>query len=105
MISDEDMIQYENMQRQDKEHVHGQLAVEVARIKGILPNQDATWKVYDEENVSAADNNVDIKLDRWRQELEHFSVVQSEVDVEKNEDRPTTNAEVLPLSDLWRLVC
>lgn len=102
MISDEDVIQYENMQRQDKEHVHGQLAVEVARIKGILPNQDATWKVYDEENVSAADNNVDIKLDRWRQELEHFSVVQSEVDVENNEDRPTTNAEVLPLSDLWR---
>jgi hypothetical protein len=31
-IFDGDVLQYEKMQRQDKEYVHGQLGVEAARI-------------------------------------------------------------------------
>lgn len=57
------------MQRHDKEHIHGQLAIEAARMQGIFPDSDITWRVNEENvvNVAANGDEVDVQLNRWRQ--------------------------------------
>ena len=54
------------MQRHDKEYVHGQLAVEAVRIKGIFQNIDAIWKVNstEEDTVEIAGEDVDNTINK-----------------------------------------
>ena len=63
------------MQRRDKEYVHGQLAVEVAKIQGIFPDIDTIWKVdlQEEDKVETAKEDVDTTIDKWRDS--HLSLI------------------------------
>ena len=73
-ISDEDVFHYEQLQQRDKEHVHGQLAIEAARLQGIFSDVDRNWEVEHEDAVDVAMSDVDTILDEWRSELEQMSL-------------------------------
>ena len=91
------------MQRRDKEYVHGQLAVEAGRIQGIFPDINAIWKVDSEEDdtVQTAKDNVDITIDKWRCQLERFSLIDSDTNLESNAGTQNLEAGVMPISQLW----
>ena len=63
------------MQRRDKEYVHGQLAVEAAKIQGIFPDIDTIWKVdlQEEDKVETAKEDVDTTIDKWQDS--HLSLI------------------------------
>jgi hypothetical protein len=64
-ISDDDVLRYGKMQRQDKEYVHGQMGVEAARIRGILPDTNLCWQVDEEDTstVKLATEDITFTLD------------------------------------------
>ena len=103
MITDEDVVRYENMQRRDKEYIHGQLAVEAARIQGIFPDIDTIWKIEqrDEETVQVAKRDVDITIDNWRTQLEQSSLFDSDTNLESNAATEHMEARVTPISQMW----
>ena len=92
------------MQRCDREYVHGQLAIEAARIQGIFPDIDTIWKVdsEDDETVQIAKENVDISIDKWRSQLEQFSLVDSDTNLESNTGTENLEAGMTPISQLLR---
>lgn len=73
-ISDEDVARYENMQRRDKEYVHGQLGVEAAHIQGIFLNSETSWEVKEEGGVEKATEYTDATVQAWRQQMEQSPV-------------------------------
>ena len=92
------------MQRQDKEYVHGQLAVEAARIKGILPDKDEMWKVVEDENdITMAENDVEKRLNGWRHQMDCYSAIENDVTDDNDGVRNNGDPEVLPISDLWKV--
>ena len=103
MITDEDVVRYENMQRRDKEYIHGQLAVEAARIQGIFPDIDTIWKIEqrDEETVQVAKRDVDITIDNWQTQLEQSSLFDSDTNLESNAATEHMEARVTPISQMW----
>jgi hypothetical protein len=103
MISDDDVKQYEKMCRKDKEYVHGQLAVEAARIQGILPNGDEMWKVDNESCVDIAREDVDDILDDWQHEMDRSMTesMELEVDTCPSVCPKTMKEAVIPISNLW----
>lgn len=90
------------MQRRDKEYVHGQLAVEAARIKGIFPNIDAIWKVdsKEEDTVAIAEEDVENTINKWRTQLEQSSLVNDDINLETNTRVENIEAGVMPISQL-----
>jgi PIF1-like helicase len=101
-ISDEDVFHYEMMQRQDREYMHGQLAVEAAKIWGIFPDNDISWIVNEEHEVEVktARGDINSTLQRWRHHLEQSSAFSSDCDLETNNIEHTMEATVIPISDL-----
>ena len=89
------------MQRRDKEYVHGQAAIEVARLKGIFLNNDTTWDVNSEKDIDIASDDVDEKLDFWKDELQKSSVDVDETSLEWKENEVMRGPEVVAMSDLW----
>ena len=90
------------MQRCDKEYVHGQLAVEAARIKGIFPNIDAIWKVdsTEEDTVKIAGEDVDNTINKWQTQLEQSSLVNDDINLETNTRVKNIEAGVMPIFQL-----
>ena len=91
------------MQRRDREYVHGQLAVEAARIQGIFPDIDTVWKIEqrDEETVQVAKRDVDITIDNWRAQLEQSSLFDNDTNLESNAVTEHMEARVMPISQMW----
>ena len=89
------------MQRRDKEYIHGQLAVEAAKIRGIFPTSDGTWTVDEHESINIATQESCMMLNHWRQQLEESSRRNDEHITNTNDDAHTGEGEVLPISDLW----
>jgi hypothetical protein len=91
------------MQRHDKEYVHGQLAVEAARLQGIFPNIDSIWKGDSEEEntVKIADEDVDITINNWQTQLKQSSLITDEINLKSNDRSENMDARVLPISELW----
>jgi hypothetical protein len=78
-VSDGDVSQYYQMQRRDKEYVHGQLAVEMAQMQGIFSREEQIWDVdRDKKDVEKAPNNVDSTLTQWQLQLEQTSLISDE---------------------------
>ena len=88
------------MQRVDKEYIHGQLAVEAARIQGILPKKETFWDVGDENDVNIARSNTDDELKTWQHQLEESSLVTNETELESNVMENRIEGTVLPIADL-----
>jgi hypothetical protein len=91
------------MQRQDKEYIHGQLAVEVARMQGIFPRENKTWHVDNEDQqVDKATANIDSTLAQWQHHLDQTSLVSNEVisDMDEIIHQQSKKPMVVPLSDL-----
>ena len=88
------------MQRIDKEYIHGQLAVEAARIQGILPKKETFWDVGDENDVNIARSNTDDELKTWQHQLEESSLVTNETELESNVMENRIEGTVLPIADL-----
>ena len=100
-VSDEDVLRYELIRRHDKEYVHGQLAIEAARIRGIFSSFDERWNIGDEKDVIVATSDVDSMLCEWQQQLEQSSLASVEVNLDADEmpyhhNHPT----VTPISNL-----
>ena len=89
------------MQRHDKEYVYGQAAIEAARLKGILPNNEMSWHVKSETEIDMASDDVDEKLDCWKDELQKSSVAADETTFDLNGFERVKDSEVVPISDLW----
>ena len=89
------------MQRCDKEYVHGQLAVEAARIQGILPEGDTIWEADEDDKVSIATGDATVTLHNWRLEMEQLSISTNDAEVDDNEKQLIREGRVLALSDLW----
>ena len=89
------------MQRRDKEYVHGQAAIEVAKLKGIFLNDDVTWDVEMEKDIDVASNDVDEKLNFWKNELQESSGVVDETSLEWKGSEVMRDPEVVAMSDLW----
>jgi hypothetical protein len=88
------------MQRHDREYIHGQLAVEAARIQGIFPRSDGMWNVNEGENVNVATEDTNTTLKVWRHQLEQSSVIDNGCERESNVGGGINEGEVLPISDL-----
>jgi hypothetical protein len=103
VVSDEDIIRYEAMQRQDKEYMHGQLAVEAGRLRGILPESDSSWEIKDEHQVDIATNDIDVMLSNWHDQLEQSASVTDPLcyGTDSRNTTSTREGRILPLSDLW----
>lgn len=86
-MSDEDVIHYERLQQKDKEYVHGQLAIEAARLKGIFADVDDNWEIEDEAAVDVATGDVESILDAWHSELEWSSLTFDESISDSDEGR------------------
>ena len=91
------------MQRCDKEYIHGQLAVESARIQGILPEGDTIWEAVEDDKVSIATGDATVTLHNWRLEMEQLSISTNDAEVDDNEKQLTREGRVLALSDLWEI--
>ena len=91
------------MQRRDREYVHGQLAVEAARIQGIFPDIDTIWKIEerDEETVQVAKRDVDVTIENWRTQLEQSSLFDSDTNLESHAVTEHMEARVMPISQMW----
>ena len=91
------------MQRRDREYVHGQLAVEAARIQGIFPDIDTIWKIEerDEETVQVAKRDVDVTIENWRTQLEQSSLFNSDTNLESHAVTEHMEARVMPISQMW----
>jgi hypothetical protein len=100
-VSDDDVDRYERMQRNDREYVYGQLAIEAARIQKILPNENVAWIVENEKDVDVASNDVDVMLDSWKDELQQSSLVVNETSLECGGFEQEREAEVVSISELW----
>lgn len=90
------------MQRIDKEYVHGQLAVEAARIQGIFPNRETMWNVGDENDVNIAKKDIDDELKSWQHQLEQSSFVTNDTELELNDMENRREGTVLPITELCR---
>ena len=99
-ISDDDVLRYEKLQRQDKEYVHGQLGVEAAKIKGIFHDDVKGWDVHDEHEVTSPAEDVETRLQQWRSQLEQSSLSTSNPDPISNFEEHPCEAGVIPISDL-----
>jgi hypothetical protein len=76
-VTDEDVIQYNQIQ--DKEYIHGQLAMEVAWMQGIFPGADNIWDVdKHKKDVNNTTIDVDLKLAEWQLQLEKLLLVSIE---------------------------
>ena len=89
------------MQRVDKEYIHGQLAVEAARIQDIFPKKEMPWNVGDENNVNVAQQDSDDELKTWQNQLQESSLVTDETELNSNDMSNAIQGKVLPMSDLW----
>ena len=99
-ISDADVTQFEKMQRHDKEYLHGQLAVEAAKIQGIFPQSDGMWSVNEEENVENATQETKSRMKYWHRQLVQLSAINDEWDMGFINSEHTFEGEVLPIYDL-----
>ena len=90
------------MQRRDKEYVHGQLAVEAAKIQGIFPDIDTIWKVdlQEDDRIETAKEDVDTMIDKWRGQLERSTLIDSDTSLESDARRENREAEVMPISQM-----
>ena len=89
------------MQRVDKEYIHGQLAVEAARIQDIFPKKEMPWNVGDENDVNVAQQDSDDELKTWQNQLQESSLVTDETELNSNDMSNAIQGKVLPMSDLW----
>ena len=100
------MFRYEKLQRQDKEHIHAQLAVEAGRIQGILPEDDVKWNINEDDDtyITKGKDDVDEKLENWGKELEAFSHSINNNSLEFDSTDHTSNPSVTPISDLYKQI-
>lgn len=87
------------MQRGDKEYIHGLLAIEAARMRGIFSDIDKCWNVVDEKDVTVAGPEVDSMLNEWREQLERTTLATDEVVSDSVSHQPTAPT-VTPISTM-----
>ena len=98
-MNDDDVQRYEDMLKRDREYVHGQLAVEAARIQGILPDDKMNWIVKGEKDIENAPPNIEVTLDCWKNELQQSSFVTDEMNLESHIST-SLEPEVCPITNL-----
>ena len=98
-MDDDDVHRYEDMLKRDREYVHGQLAVEAARIQGILPDDKMNWIVKGEKDIEKAPPNIDVTLDCWKNELQQSSFMTDEINLEAHIST-SLEPEVCPITNL-----
>ena len=89
------------MQRQDREYVHGQLAVEAARIQGIFPKGNEGWSVKEDTNVTHANEETSSIIDKWRHQLAEISVAANDIENKADDIGHDMDSTVVPVSELW----
>ena len=89
------------MQRQNREYVHGQLAVEAARIQGIFPNGNERWSVNEDDNVNSANEKTSSLIDIWHHQLAQMSDIGNDLGNKPEEVEHDMDSMVVPVSDLW----
>ena len=88
------------MQRQDKEYMHGLLGVEAAKIQGIFRDESKVWDIYKEHEVATAADDMDMKLQRWRSQLEQSSLLADTPNPLSAVEELPSEPRVQPISDL-----
>lgn len=67
------------MQKRGREYLHGLLAVEVGRLKHILPEESTVWISKTEDDVKKTTENDVIMLEGWKDEMEKMLRKEGEV--------------------------
>ena len=68
-LTEDEICQYEELQKFTREYVHGMLAVEAGRLKKILPEESEGWRCDIDDAVRIATDDDSLKLQRWKAEL------------------------------------
>jgi hypothetical protein len=88
------------MQRNDREYIYGQLAVEAGRIREILPDNKISWEAVNEDDVTIAKNDIEGMLDTWQHQLIESALVVDEVELNSQSSNQLKQPEIMPISDL-----
>jgi hypothetical protein len=71
-LTDEDVRRYEDLQKYNREYVHGMIAVEAGRVTHVLPDESEQWEYKSDDNVGVASNDDLLKLATWKDEMERL---------------------------------
>ena len=80
-MTESEIRKYENLQKYTREYIHGVLAVEAGKLKHILPEERHTWMYAVQNGVRLADRHDEIRMARWKDELE--ALVEKEIGLDE----------------------
>ena len=84
-MTESEIRKYEDLQKYTREYIHGVLAVEAGKLKHILPEERHTWMYALQNEVRSADGHDEIRMARWKDELE--ALVEKEIGVDEESSR------------------
>jgi hypothetical protein len=102
VITEEDIRQFQDLQSHTRETIHGDLAVEIARINHILPEHITSWNTTPETEISIANANDLKNLQIWEKALEknlqkEADFTQIDIDIS---DHSNDEGHVYPLEQM-----
>ena len=74
--------------------------MEAARIRGIFPDNESSWKVGDENDVNLARDETESMLEKWRGQLERMSSQSNDLEIDPNETCENIDPRVLPITEM-----
>lgn len=101
-MTEEEIRQYENLQKHTRDYVHGMLAVEAGKLKHILFEESDRWICDDVEAVRIGTEGDGLKMTTWKGELERLMQQELGLDEESMNvyEKWTDEGDVLPIEDL-----
>lgn len=104
-MTEEDICQYEELQKYNREYVHGMIAVEAGRLTHMLPDDIDRWENKTDSNIKVASNDDLSNLTGWKEELERMMQKELKLDNDDQYHRDTAETahdegSVLAIDDL-----
>lgn len=101
-VTEEDIRQFQQLQSYNRETIHGSLAVEIARISHILPEDSTSWLTLNECNVGIASDADFENLQKWKEQLEQQMRQQGDLTSHQTIHHPTQECDphVIPFEQL-----
>jgi hypothetical protein len=81
-LTEDDIRRFEDLQKYNREYIHGMLAVEAGRLKHILPEESHVWTCKEDEDVKRGSDADIEKVTKWEEELQR----QLRTEIESNEE-------------------
>ena len=103
-MTEEDIRQYEDLQKFSREYIHGMLGVEAGRLRHVLPDETDKWVSNLDEEVRLASDEDMMKIGDWRKEMEKMMQDELRLGDDKNRQRVAEDeGDVMPIERLISL--